>query len=51
MVRDAAIIQKNFERGTCITANYSSLPSGYIEVFNAQYFEDEKKIEFRIGEA
>ena len=40
-----------FESGTCVTADYSVLPSDYIEVINSQYLNDEAKIDSRTGEA
>ncbi len=40
-----------FEEGTCITANYSVLPSGKIGVLNSQYLDDEARNDSRAGEA
>ena len=37
MERSEAI---KFEKGECVTANYSLLDSGYVEVLNSQMFSD-----------
>ena len=40
-----------FETGTCITADYSVLPSGYIQVINSQYLDEEAIIDSITGKA
>ena len=40
-----------FERGTCITADYSVLSSGYIQVLNSQYLDDQARIDSITGKA
>ena len=48
MQRDS---NNSFERGTCVTADYLVLPSGYIQVHNSQYLDDEKRIGSSTGKA
>ena len=38
-----------FEEGTCVTAHYSLLESGYVEVLNSQVLDS--GLDFQVGEA
>ncbi len=40
-----------FDTGICISADYSVLPSGYIQVINSQYLDEEAIVESINGKA